>query len=169
MDAYDCILTRRSIREFTNEEVSEELVKKIITAGMYAPSAGDQKPWHFIIIRKRETLLKITNFHPHSQMLKEANLSIAVVADTNLEKHKGYFVQDCAAATQNILLAIHSLGLGGVWIGIYPREERMAKISGLLKLPENIVPISLVAIGYPASKPLQPNRYDPTRIHYEVF
>jgi nitroreductase len=169
MDAYECLLTRRSIRSFTDKKVSDDLVQKILTAGMYAPSARNERPWHFIVIRDRNTFEKIMSYHPYAQMLKSADVLIAVVAEPPSEENKGYCAVDCSAATENILLAAHALGLGSVWLGVYPREERMTKLSEVLNLPENIIPISLVAIGYPAIQPTQPERFDLSRIHYEKW
>lgn len=169
MDVLECIITRRSIRDFLERDVSEEDIQKILKCAMYAPSAGNQRPWHFVVIKSRETMMRITQFHPHSMMLKSARCAIAVVADTEIEKHKGYWVQDCSAAVQNILLSVHYLGLGAVWLGIYPREERINGLSKLLNLPSNIVPFAVVAIGYPAKIPEQPDRFEENRIHYEKW
>ena len=114
MDAYETILTRRSIRRYTNQDVSEEMVEKLLRAGMAAPSAGNQQPWHFLVIRDRDTLVKITEVHPHSKMLLTAPLAILVAGDEKLQIHPGYWLEDCSAATENILLAAHALGLGAV-------------------------------------------------------
>jgi len=169
MDAIECILTRRSVREFTEEDIDEKAISEILKAGMYAPSAGDQRPWHFIVIRNRKTLEAVTSFHPHAGMLKKAPAAIAVLADEASQKHKGYWTQDCSAATQNMLLAAHALGLGGVWLGIYPREERVKGLSELLGLPGNVVPLALLAFGHPAVKPRQPDRWDIARVRREKW
>lgn len=161
----ETIYTRRSIRKYKPELVTEEKIEVILKAGMYAPSAGNQQPWHFVVIKDRELLDTIPGFHPHAQMLRTANCAILVCADIKSEKHKGMWIQDCSACTQNILLAAHSFGIGSVWLGIYPREERMSGIIQLLNLPEHIVPFSLISLGYPAENPVQPDRYDVSRIH----
>lgn len=169
MDALKCIVTRRSVRDFSEKEVGDKDLLEILKCGMYAPSARNRKPWHFIVMRKKETMIRITEFHPHAMMLNSASVAIAVVADTSLEKNKGYLVQDCSAAVQNILLAAHSLGLGAVWLGIYPRKKRMKGLSELLELPENVIPLAVVAIGHPEKKLEQPERFDVARIHSEKW
>lgn len=159
------IFERRSIRKYTSEQVSEELIEKMIRAGMAAPSAGNAQPWHFIIIDDRETLLNITEFHPYSKMLQEASCAIVVCGNLSLEKYAGYWVQDCAAATQNILLMAHELGLGSVWLGVHPIEDRVNPLKELLNVPEEVIPLSIISIGYPAEEKEPANRFDETKIH----
>jgi nitroreductase len=169
MDILELLITRRSIRKYIDKEVSEEIIGKMLKAGMYAPSAGNQQPWHFIVIRDTTTFEKITIFHPYSKMLSEAKAAILVCADTSIETHKGYWPLDCSAATENILIAAHGLGLGAVWLGIYPRQERMEGICNLFKLPAHVLPLSLISIGYPAEQKTKPERYKTERIHYEKW
>ncbi len=141
----DLLFQRRSIRSYQDRPVEDEKITKLIEAGMAAPSARNIRPWHFAVIKNRQILNKITEIHPYSYMLKEAPMAIAVCG-----KHdERYWVQDCSAAMQNILLAATSLGLGSVWLGVYPREERTQEIKNLLELPENISPLGITAIGYP--------------------
>lgn len=166
MDAMDAILTRRSIRKYTEAAVPGDLIEEILEAAMAAPSAGNEQPWHFVVINDRELLDAIPKFHPHSKMLKQAAAAVAVCGDMTLEKHKGYWVQDCSAATQNLLLAAHALGLGAVWLGVFPREERVAGLKKLLGLPEEVVPLALVSIGYPAEKKGRADRFKEERIRY---
>jgi|GEM_PF-112297 len=165
----DAILSRRSIRKYTGEHVPDQLVKELLQAAMSAPSAGNQQPWHFIVLRHRDTLTKITEFHPYSQMLKEASVAIVVCGDESLEKHPGYWVQDCSAATENILIAAQEKGLGAVWLGVYPREDRVTALRKLLGIPEAVTPLSIVSIGYPAEKKEPANRYNEQRIHYDKW
>lgn len=167
MEAFECLLDRRSVRKFREGEIPDETMVEILKAAMYAPSAGNQRPWHFVVIRSRKTLERIMGFHPHAGMLKDACLAIAVVADTNGEKYPGYWVLDCAAATQNLLLAAHASGLGACWLGIYPKEERAKELALLLDLPSGIAHHSLVAVGIPASAVPRPERLEPERIHNE--
>lgn len=169
MNAIELICTRRSIRKYTGKQVSENDINELLKAAMYAPSARNQRPWHFIVLRQSETLKAITQIHPFSSMLNEASVAIVVCADLLLEQSEGYWVQDCAAATQNILLASHSLGLGSVWLGVHPRAERSDGIAKLFQLPENIKPFSIVAIGYPNEEKPQPERVIPERIHFEKW
>ena len=165
MDALECLLTRRSIREYTDEPVSEELVEKLLQAAMMAPSARNQQPWHFVVIDDRQLLEKVPEFHPNGAMAAKAPLSILVCGDLTAEISKGYWPIDCAAAVENMLLAAHALGLGAVWTGVYPREPRMNGFRQLLNLPDHIIPHTLVVIGHPAEQPEQPNRFKPERIH----
>ena len=164
MDAMEAILTRRSIRRFSKEKVPDEMIDRILEAGMYAPSAGNEQAWQFIVVKEKDTLQKISELHPYAQMAREASHAIVVCGDLSKERYKGFFVQDCSAATQNILLAAHSLGIGAVWCAIYPRDKS-DEFAKLFKLPENIVPFSLVPIGFPAEKKEKPNRFDKSLIH----
>ena len=165
----DAIYKRRSIRRYLGKTVPEELIKKILKAGMNAPSAGNEQPWHFVWVDDREILDQIPKFHPHSKMLYEAPAAIVVCADISDVKYPEYWAQDCSAATQNILLAIADLDLGGVWLGVYPREDRVKKLQALFLMPENIIPFSIIALGYPAEqKPLK-DIYDPYRIKHNSW
>ena len=166
MDALEAILTRRSIRQYTTKPVPDEFVTDLLKAGMSAPSAGNQQPWHFMVINDRNILNAIPQFHPYSSMLKEASLAILVCGDEKLEYHQGYWIQDCSAATENILIAAHALGLGAVWLGIYPREERVSGMRNLLALPAHVMPLSLISIGYPAEQKPPADRFDRKKIHY---
>lgn len=165
MDVMEAISTRRSIRKYLKDPVPEEAIKAVIGAAMSAPSAGNEQPWHFVVIDSRADLDKIPSFHPHSLMLREAQVAVLVCGDLSLEKHAGYWTQDCAAATQNMLLAAHSLGLGAVWLGVYPREERVRGLRELLHIPDTVVPFSLVPLGYPAEEKPRADRFNEARIH----
>ena len=165
MEIMEAILTRRSIRKYTRKPVGKDLLRDLLTAAMSAPSAGNQMAWHFVVITDRKLLEAIPRVHPYAQMLAGAAAAVLVCAELGLEKHKGYWVQDCSAATQNLLLAAHGKGLGAVWLGLHPAEERVAAIKELLGLPEGVMPLSLVAIGYPAEKKSKEDRFDPARVH----
>ena len=166
MEAMDAILSRRSIRKYTEQAVSDEAVEELLKAAMSAPSAGNQQPWQFVVIRERGLLDEIPKYHPYSAMLKEASVAILICGDVNSEKHKGYWVQDCSAATQNLLIAVQAKGLGAVWLGVHPREDRVAGIRKLLGLPEQIVPLSLIPIGYKGEEKPPANRYDASKVHH---
>jgi nitroreductase len=167
MDILEAIFTRRSIREYTSQAIPDELVQELLAAAMQAPSAGNQQPWHFIIVTERKQLEALADVLPFGKMLHTAPLGVVVCVDLELEKHPGFWVQDCSAATQNLLLAAHARGLGAVWVGVYPVEERVASLKQVLELPEQVVPLCVVPLGYPATKPEPPGRrYDKTRLHY---
>jgi nitroreductase len=165
MDTMDTILTRRSIRKYKKKTISDEILQKLLQAAFSAPSAGNQQPWHFVILDDRKILNVIHTFHPSARMITEADKAILVCGDLNLEKFKGYWMIDCAAAAENILLAAHSLGLGACWLGIYPRDGRVAGMRKLLQLPINIIPFALISLGYPAEIKAKEERYNKTRIH----
>lgn len=168
MDAMQAILTRRSIRKYTSQRVSDEMVTELLKAAMSAPTAGNQ-PWHFVVIRDRGTLDAITNFHPHAEMLKQASVAISISGDPTVEILKGRWLLDCAAATENILIAANALGLGACWVGIYPVEERIKGLRELLGMPDHVVPLSMVSLGHPAEKKAPPARFKTERIHYDKW
>ena len=161
------ILGRRSIRKYTDRRVSDDLVTELLKAAMSAPSAGNQQPWQFVVVRSQEILDLIPAANPYAAMAPHASVVIAVCADLSHLKYEGYWVQDCSAATENLLLAANELGLGAVWLGVYPMEDRVLSIRRLLQLPEDVVPLSLVAVGYPAESPPPADRFDSGRVHYD--
>ena len=141
----------------------------MLECAMSAPSAGNSQSWHFIIIDDKEIFEKIIQFHPHAKMTLSASHAILVCADINLEKYNGRYPLDCSAATMNILLSAHALGIGSVWVGIYPEKTRMNGMRNIFSLPENIVPISLVSLGYPDEIRERQERYKAERIHHNKF
>ena len=169
METLQAIATRRSIRKFTGKNIPEELITKVLEAAMYAPSARNTQPWHFILITDREVLDKIPHIHPYAEMCYDAGAAIMVCGDSNIEKLEGYIALNCAAASQNILLAAHDLGLGAVWLGVYPRKERMEPLGKLIGLPKNIIPVSLIALGYSDERISPQERFKEERIHYNKW
>ena len=166
----EAIFTRRSIRNFTSEPVDDEQITQLLKAAMTAPSAGNEQPWEFIVVRERATLEEITQFHQYSQMLKEAPVAIVVCADPGRSKYPyEYWIQDCAAATQNILLAAVTAGLGTCWLGIYPQPERVEAIRQIFGVPDPIVPFAVVAVGYAAKPSRIADRFDENRLHIEKW
>jgi nitroreductase len=159
------IFERRSIRKYTGKDVSDESIKELLKAAMAAPSAGNQQPWDFIVVKDRMVLNEIPKFHQYAQMLKEAPVAIVVCGVLEREKHKGYWTQDCAAAIENILIEAQFLGLGAVWLGVYPREDRVAGLKKLLDIPESVIPIAVISIGHPAESKDASQRYDEKKIH----
>lgn len=163
--ALETIMSRRSIRSYTERPLNDAVFEHLLSAAMAAPSAHNQRPWEFVIIDDRKLLDAIPEFHPYSKMLTCAPAAVLVCARSKDLKSVEFWPQDCAAATQNILLAATAVGLGSVWLGVYPKEPLMKGLRDLLGLPADIVPFSLVSLGYP-EKPKEPaDRHDPSRIH----
>ncbi|HKB86697.1 MAG TPA: nitroreductase family protein [Ignavibacteriaceae bacterium] len=169
MESLEALKTRRSIRKYQNKKISDELISEIIHCAMYSPSAFDYQPWHFVVADKKEIFEDILKAASHAEMIKQASHAIIICGDRNLEENIGLLIQDISAATENLLLAAHSCGLGAVWVGIYPFEEIVNGIKVLFKLPENIVPISMAVVGYPAESPAPPERYKKERVHFNKW
>jgi nitroreductase len=165
MEALEAILGRRSIRKYTAEPVSEADIDTILHAAMAAPSAGNQQPWHFVATVDREQLERMAETTPYGAMLREAPLAITVCADTRALKHDVMWQQDCGAATQNALVAIHALGLGAVWLGFWPKMERVEPLRNVLGLPAGVEPFCVLAVGHPAETKPPADRYDAARVH----
>jgi nitroreductase len=152
MEALQAIYERRSTRAFLDKAVEPQLVEKLLEAAAHAPSAGGAEPWHLVVVDDRETLDRIGRAQPTAEMAESAPLGIAVCGDPTRERVSGFWVQDCAAAAQNILLAAHALHLGAVWTGVYPVRNRVLRLRQLLELPSHVVPVSFVLVGYPARR-----------------
>jgi len=165
MNTLEAILTRRSVRDFRSDPVIEEDIIDLLKAGMQAPSAKNEQPWHFIVIDDPKLLHDIPEFHPYAEMLYDAPLAILVCSDRKLETKRASWLQDCSAATQNILLAAHAKGLGAVWLGIFPDSDRVDGMQKLLSIPKDVRPVSLVAVGHPQSVPAPVDRYKEERVH----
>ncbi|ADL53809.1 nitroreductase family protein [Clostridium cellulovorans] len=159
------ILQRRSIRKYTDKSVSNEEVDNLLRAAMAAPSAGNEQPWEFIVLRDKSVMEEITKIHPYAKMLLSTDVAIVVCGDISKERFKGNWVLDCSAATQNILLAAQATGLGAVWLGVYPDNERSEAVKNILNLPSNVIPLSIIPVGYPDEEKDVQDRFDKTRIH----
>lgn len=170
MDCMQGILTRRSCRSFKKKSIDEDIIFRLLEAGVSAPSAGNQQPWQFIVLSDKGVLEEVSCFLPHGAMLADADKGICVCGDRSVEKYKGYWMVDCSAATQNILLAAHSFGIGSCWLGVYPKEDRITALSQFFKVPEFIVPFSIVALGYSdESGGCVDDRLSDSRIHYNYW
>ena len=169
MDLIEAIHTRRSIRKFQRKPVPDDRVHDLLAAAMSAPSAGNQQPWHFVAITDPQILGKVPDINPYAAMAKGAPLAILVCGDLDLEKYPGYWVQDCSAAVQNLLLAAHGKGLGAVWTGIYPLSDRVEGFKKLCHLPEKVIPLALVVIGYPAQNLSAEDRFRADRVHWNSW
>ena len=165
MDVLEAIRTRRSIRQFHELPVPEDLIEKLLRAAMAAPSARNGQPWQFVVITDRQLLEQAAAVHPNAAMAARAPLAILICADLRLEKSPGYWPVDCAAAAQNMLLAAHGLELGAVWTGVWPRPDRMDGFHRLLNLPEPVIAHSFIVVGYPAEQPSAEDRFLPDRVH----
>ena len=159
------IFARRSIRKYTDKPVSEKDTKTLLEAAMAAPSSSNRKPWHFVVVTDRLMLDNLARVHPYAKMLFEAPLCVVVCGDTTISPRS--WVQDCSAAAENLLLAATALGLGAVWLGVHPRESRVCPIRKALKIPETIIPLNLIAIGYPAEEKPPRTQFDKLRVHRE--
>ena len=169
MQTFDAIMTRRSIRQYTDADVTEEQLEQLLRAGMAAPSAHNYQPWQFITVRDRKKLGEIATGHPYAKMANHAPLGILVCGDLQLSDCLGFVVEDLSAATQNILLAAHDMGLGAVWCGIYPHDDLLQMFVEMFDLPEHILPASFIALGHPAEEKAPANRYKTERIHQEKY
>ena len=169
MDAIKNLLGRRSIRKYTSQTVSDEIIRELLNAGMHAPTARNCQPWHFVVVNDRDIIDGLSEAHPHAKMLKKAPLAILVCGDKTLQEEDAYLIQDCSAVTQNIMLAAYAYGLGSVWLGMYPRSDRMENVGKLLELPDHILPIALISIGYPNEIIGAPDRYKEERVHWNKF
>jgi nitroreductase len=167
MDTLTAIFTRRSIRKYTGRPVSDETVTLLLRAAMAAPSARNEQSWEFMVIRDKNTLKQASGVSPFAAHVPDAQVAILVLGNKKLEAVPGLWVPDCSNATMNILLAAHSMGLGAVWTTLYPYEERMAGMRKLVPLPDHIVPLAIIPIGYPAEIKHREDRFKPEKIHYE--
>ncbi len=167
MDTIECILTRKSVRKFENKKVPKEIIKKIIECAIAAPSARNTQPWKFIIIDEKNILEKIPLINPNAPSSEH---SIGIVICAKPQADYVFWPQDCAAATYGILLSLHAYGLGGVWTGIYPREERMENFRKLLDIPKEVFPFAFIPIGYSKDESKKKERKNiDEMIHYNKY
>lgn len=165
----DYIFNRCSIRKFKDEPLKEWEIQKILKAAFSAPSVRDLRPWQFIVIQNKETLEKLSTISPYASFLKDAPMGIVVCADTSVNPSLDYCQQDCAAATENMLIEANALSIGSCWLGVYPREERYLKVNEIMKLPKGIFPLWMIAFGYSDQKAVVKNKWDESKIHYEKY
>jgi nitroreductase len=162
----DTVLSRMNIRGFSEEAVCQESVRSLLQAAMAAHSEGDERPWHFVVVEDSTMREQMADIHPYAHMVPQAPVVILVCGDLTLQKHSGFWVQDCAAATENILIEAQSLGLGAVWLGIYPVEGRVQSFRKLLALPPHVIPFALTPVGHPAERNGLNCRFDESRVHF---
>ena len=166
----NAIFKRVSVRSYSETPVEEEKVEKILRAGMAAPSGGNQQPWHFIVVTDAQLNAALGETSPYSKPAGRAPLNIVPIMDKSGARFPNIAVQDMSACVENMLLEAAELGLGAVWQGVYPEPERMACISKLFGLSEELEPFAIVSIGYPEGEPHpQQDRYDEARIHRNAW
>ncbi len=166
------IHSRKSVRNYTDKTVSKEQLEMLVKAGMAAPSAMNRQPWAFIIINSRKVLDSLAAGSANAKMLSKVTAAIVVCGDTKKvpsASESGYWSQDCSAAAQNILLAAESIGLGAVWTGVYPNKERINFIRKTLNLPEHIIPLNVIPLGYPEGKDKSKDKFKPENIHWNKW
>lgn len=168
MDVFEAIHTRRSVRKYTGEPLSEEQLHAILAAGMAGPTAGNSQSWRFVVITDKTLLSRIQNVQPFARMARNSGATILVCGDLTAEQYPGrpFWNQDAAAAMENMLLAAHALGLGACWCAVHPEaawEQGMRELTGL---PEHVRPLGLCVIGHPAVRHDPVDRFDPAKIHY---
>ncbi len=163
----DNLFSRRSIRSYTEEPVADEQLQMLLKAAMAAPSAGNRKPWHFVVVKEEQVKKALMEVHPYADMLLEAPFGIVVCGDPTLSfpDRPDYWIQDVSAATENLLLAATGLKLGAVWCGVFPVTERVDGFRRILGAPAHVVPFALVCVGHPAERKHARTQYDPARIH----
>lgn len=169
MDVLTAIKTRRSIRKFTSKPVEEDMVTAILCCGMYAPTAHNKRPCHFIVIKSRQQLVELAKQSVHASMLADAAGAIIVCGDKNVEGMKEFLYADCAAAAQNILLGIHGLGLGGVWCGVASNSDWRKMMITTLELPPKMEPFAVIAYGWPNEEKELCHRLESRKIHYDKW
>ncbi len=170
----DCIMTRASVRSYTDEQVSDSIVNIILRAGMAAPTAANQQPWHFVVVNEHNLKDSITAAFEYTKMVEHCSFAVVVCGDMdNLFEGDipdgGFWVEDCSAASENMLIGAHALGVGGVWCGIYPLKDREQRLRAILNLPSNLTPLNVMAFGYPAQPVAPKDKWAPAKIHYNAY
>jgi nitroreductase len=165
------IFERRSIRVYSPGDVDEAVVQKLLAAAIAAPSAAAKNPWHFVVVRNRQTLSRMAAALPHGQMLTTAALGILVCGDLEVahDNQLSYLLQDCSAAIENLLLAAHILGLGACWLGVHPRAKRIKSIREILSLPASVMPVACASLGYPGESKEPRATYNLNSVHFETW
>ena len=165
MDALEALFTRRSLRAYEDRPVPAQILREVLAAAMSAPSAGNAQPWHFVVVEDPAVLADLVKkFHPNGD-LGHPPVAVVTCGDPTIEKFKGFWSQDCAAATENLLLAAHAHGLGAVWVAVHPIAERERMLRDALGIPAHVVPLAFVPMGWPAESKPREDRYQEVRVH----
>ena len=168
----DNIATRTSVRSYLDKPVDAALIEQMLRAGMAAPTAVNRQPWHFVVVTDKAQLFALAKANPHAGMAAKAPLAIVVCGDMKKAlsgEAREFWVQDCSAATENILLAANALGLGAVWTGTYPDQKRCKDVSAVLNLPEHLIPLNTIVIGYPDKENTPKDKWKPENVSYNGF
>ena len=171
-DTLKTIFSRKSVRSYKEEAVSRDRLEMLVKAAMAAPTAVDKRPWEFMIITDKKVLQKLAEILPYAKMASKAGAAIIVLGD--LDKQFGgtgadFWIMDCSAASENLLLAAESMGLGAVWTAIYPDIDRINVLRNLLKIPSRYMPLNLIPVGIPTGEDKPKNKYNPEQIHWEKW
>ena len=167
MEVKDALLARRSVRKFTDEPVSREQIDELLHAAMSGPSACNRTPWEFYAVTDADVLEKLRSASRFTKM----NAPLAIVVCGNISRAlplqlSEFWIQDCSAATENILLRVTDLGLGAVWCGIHPQKRPLKRVAEILDLPQKWIPLNIIWIGHPAEFPAPRDQFDEKRVHY---
>lgn len=171
----ETIMSRTSIREFTGEAISDADMETLLRAGMAAPSCCNIQPWHFVVVKDQSIRQQMADSIGPAQPAAKAPAVIVVCGDMRImhespvKDNIDYWVCDACAATENILVAANGIGLGGVWMGVWPMQNRIRKIQSILNLPEDILPLNMIAIGHPGEQPQPKDKWKPERIHQDKW
>ncbi len=169
MDTFDTLTTRRSVRKYVAEKpVTDSDLHQILTAAMYAPSAMNKQPWEFVVVRDAELLQQIKSLHPHAPFITDAGTAVFVCADED-QAYEEYGIVDASLAAENLMLAAAALGYGTCFCGIAPNAEREAEFAHILKLPNSVRPIGLIALGTPAVETPKPERFNADKVHFDKW
>lgn len=163
------VLSRRSVQSFLSKSVEEIELLRLLKAAMCAPSVDDERPWHFLVIREKPVRMKLAEISPYTHVVNDAPVAIVVCGDESLQIQQGCWVLDCSAATENILIEAQLIGLGALWLGVYPVEGRIQKVRSILSTPGHIIPFSIIAVGYPAEYKAPVSRFDERRVHWDQW
>lgn len=167
------ILQRKSVRSFTNQPIEKSKLDTLVRAAMAAPTGKDMRPWKFVVVNDKQAMKSLAAQLPYGKMLAEAQAAIVVCGDMSVVDKDGKpstnWTFDCSAATENLLLQAEAMGLGAVWTGAYPYDERVAAVKAALKLPNNIIPLNVIPIGYPKGNPQPKDKYNADNIHYNLW
>lgn len=169
METFQTIISRRSIRKYKSIKPDDEKINLLLKVAMYAPSAMNLQPWHFIVINSKQVIEETIKSVPHAEMINQSGTAILVCGDSSIEKNESWLIQNCSAVVQNILLAAYDLALGTCWIAVHGMNDIVKNLKEQFKLPPEIIPVALIAVGYPDEEPKADERFKPEKIHFNKW